>query len=643
MPVRPHLAWPVVLVCGVMAACIQPFRLAHDDSASVLAHHALPGPGPATPGSHVVRTLYYGSGTDRQRAVFRDSVAIKTRTVDGSKLAAAPNPALGRERKAYWGFGFDKMPVNGRVWYPEGEGPFPLVLIVHGNHNMKDFSDPGYGYLGRLLASKGYILASVDMNFLNGNIRGENDARGWMLLKHLEAWRGFADSAGSPLQGKVDFGRIALMGHSRGGEAVAVAGMFNRLTHYPDDATVTFKFGFHIRSLVAIAPVDGQYTPVGQSTPLENLNYLVVHGSHDGDVSSFSGLRQFERVRFTDSGQWFKSAVYMYRANHGQWNTVWGNKDNGPRSARNLDLRGLVAPEEQRRFLETYVTAFLDATLRDQRQYLPLFQDHRTGGDWLPRTMYVTRFQDAGFHALADYEDVDVTTGAVPGVAIRGDSLALWKEGRLPLRSRNSDMGHGGVWVGWNNRMAGDDTTRMGQPAAYAIEISDSLRRVWDIGSRSALVLSLAPTDQKPGPRKAPADSTAKTDSTQARKPAPKPPPKPAAKDTVPIDLSIEAVDVRGTSARVALSRYGPVRRPLEMTVYRRKGRDKAVFPTLYELVLQTYVIPLADLQAANAAFDPASVREVRLLFDRTIAGTVVMTDVGLSNLDPAFLSRSAR
>ena len=47
------------------------------------------------------------------------------------------------------------------------EGLFPLVLIVHGNHLMNDYSDPGYEYLGKLLASKGYIFVSVDENFLN--------------------------------------------------------------------------------------------------------------------------------------------------------------------------------------------------------------------------------------------------------------------------------------------------------------------------------------------------------------------------------------------------------------------------------------------------------------------------------------------
>src|SRR5690606_30096297 len=126
---------------------------------------------------------------------------------------------------------------------------------------MKDFSDPGYDYLGNLLASRGFILASIDENFLNGAIRNENDARGWMLLKHLELWRELNDSAGGPFYRKVDMDRIALIGHSRGGEAVGHAAAFNRLAHYPDDATVTFDFGFGIRSLIAIAPVDGQYKP----------------------------------------------------------------------------------------------------------------------------------------------------------------------------------------------------------------------------------------------------------------------------------------------------------------------------------------------------------------------------------------------
>jgi hypothetical protein len=133
------------------AACVQPTRLSRDDSGIVLARQALNAPNPGVAGQYRVRQLYYGSGTDIRRPQFKDSITIKTPTVDGSKLASTED----KSRKKYWGFGFDKMPLNARVWYPDGEGPFPLVLIVHGNHNMKEYSDPGYGYLGELLASRG--------------------------------------------------------------------------------------------------------------------------------------------------------------------------------------------------------------------------------------------------------------------------------------------------------------------------------------------------------------------------------------------------------------------------------------------------------------------------------------------------------
>jgi dienelactone hydrolase len=628
-----------------VTACIQPLRLARDDSPTVLAHQRITAPNPAERGSFPVRTMYYGSGRDRQRPVFRDSVTLRTASVDGSKLASAPTPALGKERKKFFGFGFDSLPVNGRVWYPEGPGPFPLALIVHGNHNMKEFSDPGYGYLGELLASRGYIMVSVDENFLNGNIRGENDARGWMLLQHLKAWKRFNDSVGGPFYRKVDLDNIALMGHSRGGEAVAVAGAFNRLRHYPDDANIPFDFNFGIKALVAIAPIDGQYEPANRPTPLENVNYLVIHGSHDGDVSAFSGLRQYSRIRFTDGRPWFKSAVWMYRANHGQWNTVWGNKDNGPASARFLDLRGLVPEEAQRQMARVYISAFLDATLKGRKEYLPIFQDHRVIGGWLPRTMYLTRFQEQGYRALAGYaEDVDVTTGSAPGVVIAAESLATWKEGVMPLRWQNANTGHYAVWLGWNNRIAGTDTMKTGKPASYALTIGDSLRTAWRVGTGSALVFSLAATSATPGPRAAAKDTTKKAapgDSSGAAKPkpAPKPPPrKPTAADSLPLELSIEAIDAAGATARVPLSRYGVVRRPIEVTVLRRKGRDKTSFASQAELVPQTYVVPFADFRAATPGFDPARVRTLRWVFDGTRAGTVVLTDIGLSNIDPAFL-----
>jgi dienelactone hydrolase len=640
MPPRTRIAASTLasLLLLAPAACVvAPLKLSTDDSAVVLARQAIQAPDPGQRGTLAVKSLYYGSGTDKRRPEYRDSVTIRTATVDGSKLAGPPNPAQGKIRRDYWGFDFTKLPVNGRVWYPDAPGPFPLVLIVHGNHNMKEFSDPGYRYLGELFASRGYILASVDENFLNGFMNNENDARGWMLLKHLQAWRRFNDSTGSPLQGKVDMTRIVLMGHSRGGEAVAVAGAFNRLQYYPDDATVTFDFNFDIRGLVAIAPVDGQYRPTERPTPVRDYSYLVIHGSHDGDVSAFNGLAQYERVRFSEGTPHFKSAVYVYRANHGQWNTSWGELDGGPRSARVLDIRGLMSKADQRRFAEVYIGAFLEVTLRGRREYLPLFRDHRTAGAWLPRTMYVTRYDDATYRTLAAFDDdVDVTSGAVAGVSLAGDSLATWKEAPVPFRWRGANQGHNAVSLGWNRRIAGNDTTARGAPASYTLTLSDSLRSAWRVDEASALAFALAPTEARPGPRAAPRDTTARKDSAAARPsrpPARRPSPGPAKPDSTPVDLTIEAVDADGKVARVALSAYGVPRRPLEVGVYRRSGRDKLRFATTHEIVLQGYVIPLADFARAAPGFDPRRLAKVRWLFDRTDAGTVWLDNIALARL----------
>ena len=632
----PAVAGLLAATAVAVAGCYGPLRLTPSDHATVLSEQRLEAAHPATPGPYEVRRLYYGSGTDRRRPEYRDSVSIVTETVDASKLVSLGQSA--KERNGYWGFTPKEFPINGRAWYPEGEGPFPLVLIVHGNHDMKDFSDPGYGYLGELLASRGYVFASVDMNFINGGIRNENDGRGWFLLKHIDAFKQFAADEATPFHGKIDFDRIALIGHSRGGEAVGHAAAFNRLSRYPDDASLEFDFNHGIRAIIAIAPVDGQYLPTGRFVPVENVNYMVFHGSHDGDVTSFHGLRLYNRLEFTDGGDYFKTAIYMYRANHGQWNTVWGNKDNGPRSARRLDLRGLIDGEAQREFGEIYISAFLETTLRDSPDYMPMFRDHRVIGGWLPETMYITQFESSSFRSLASFEeDIDLTTGTAPGVTLEGDSLGTWRENLLDLRSRNrpttsSSQDNNALWLGWNNRVAGDEDA-VGAPASYAIALPDGMGSEWGLSAASHLDLQLGAVAGRPGPRRPEGDDADAGAPSGAEDAAGDSRDEARDEDEDPVDLSVVVTDASSESASVRLSDYGPIRRPLETVVRRRN--DAESFDNQWELVLQSFSIPLADLVEANPSFDPARPREIRLVFDRTAAGTVVVDDIGFSERRP--------
>ena len=99
------------------------------------------------------------------------------------------------------------------------------------------------------------------------------------------------------------------------------------------------------------------------------------------------------------------------------------------------------------------------------------------------------------------------------------------------------------------------------------------------------------------------------------------------------MDFTIELVDSHGVSARQSVRRYGVPRRPLDIQILRHASQEKTRFPTQYEVVLQTYVVPLADFTGAtngSEGFDPSKLRAIRFIFDRLDAGTIVVDDVGV-------------
>ncbi len=330
--------------------------------------------------------------------------------------------------------------------------------MVHGNDWMEDPSDAGYAYLGQLLASQGFIFVSVDENFLNNSIAGlgrwgaENNARAWVLLENLAQWRAWNQDPASPLFGKVDMRRLALMGHSRGGEAAATANAFNQLDRYPDDATQPFDFHFNLRGIVAVAPADGQYKPRGQPTPMHDTNYFVIEGSMDGDVSTFMGSSQYERATFTPGDPAFKASLYVKDADHTQFNTVWGRDDMGYAPFEFLlDERPLLSGDAQRRIAQVYIAAFLQTALNGKDGYRALFKDPRAGARWLPGGYLVGNYADGRTQWLTDFDhSLDPAVGASPEWRIEGRGLTLWKEELGQLKGASLDKVV--TVLAWNNR-----------------------------------------------------------------------------------------------------------------------------------------------------------------------------------------------
>jgi dienelactone hydrolase len=597
----------------------------------VLQVKTLDMPNPSLPGSYEIEYMTYGSGTDKKRPEFGEKVDIKTEPVDASDFVRGSKGFMMKLRHWFWGFDFEKFPRNGRVWYPSGKGPFPLILCVHGNHNMADYSDPGYAYLGEHLASRGFIFVSVDENFFNGHLFGplktENDGRGWMLLQHLKLWREWSQNEENLFHSLVDMNRIGLIGHSRGGEAAAIAGSFNRLSHYPDDATVEFDFNFNIQAIIAIAPSDGQYKPAGRPTPLENVNYLTVQGAHDADVSSFSGVRQYNRVEFTDEKYWFKSYLYSYRSNHGQFNTVWGNNDWGMPGGLMLNRKALLEGKKQRTIALVYFTAFMEANLMDKKGYIPLFRDYRCVREWLPGDIYINRFEDSHFNSIAHFdEDADVTTASLKGSRISSQDLEVWREENLGFRKRgNKD--NNVVFVGWRNQE---------KEPIYSIELTKDNLTELNVKKDSFLIFSLAPADEEPpepeeekeGENKV-KEKLEKKDKKEDQKKKNKSDEKEKKEMEEPLDISIELEDHQGHKAKILLSEFRLIP-PVLKSRFTKMKKEKNIYGDAYEPTLQVFELPLSIFSEKYSEFDPVLLKKINFVFDKSQEGVIILDRIGI-------------
>lgn len=303
-------------------------------------------------GNYNFTKITYGSEYNPRRPIYsKENLQIITPTVDISEFTD-------QVFKNYWGYDAKNAPLNGIIWYPEGKGPFPVVICVHGNASPYADSEKGYEYLGELFASKGMVFVSVDNTFLNGATNGENDARAYILLKTIEQVLNWNN--GVYLRNRIDSDNIALIGHSRGGEAVVNAAIFNHLKSYPDNANFKFDFNYNIKAIVSIAPVEGQYRPAERKITADYLNHLVIQGAQDGDVFMNQGIRYFNRANPEKDN--IIANVLVQGANHAQFNSVWTEKQDPFPSLR----KNLLTPEKQQEIAKVLIYSFIDMSFGNE-------------------------------------------------------------------------------------------------------------------------------------------------------------------------------------------------------------------------------------------------------------------------------------
>lgn len=555
---------------------------------------------PSTPGSYQIHSFNYGSGYDIWQPEFGNHVDLKSESVDASPYITK----WSKFRTLYWGYDQTSLPLNGRVWMPEGSGSFPLVLIVHGNHNMEDFSDDGYAYLGQLLASRGFITVSIDENFLNfsgwtGIPDNDMKTRAWILLKHLQQIDTFSQLADNPFYNKVDFSQIALIGHSRGGQAVAMAADYKRW--FSQDSTLDSIESYQIQSVAAIAPTDKKID--GIYTRLTDTNYLTLQGARDGDVSTFDGERQYARTTFTSRSSDFKSTLYIADANHSQFNSGWGGHDISYPKGILLSRKGMLSPVEQREIAKVYISAFLEYTLHQKEQYLPLFQDYRTGIEWLPDTAYFNRYESGQFVSWARFDE-DSNRMSIPKQGTATGKEVVWTEEEVKNRSQ-SGKGTRGALLERN----GEETTA----STYSISWENTAPSIPLAGmDESDRFLSFSLSD-----RSYELQSKLEEESESSL-----------------LELHIEIEGVDGVKSQVPLSQFMNISPLPEIRFTHLRWLDLHLSNGKYkqptEAVFQTYMIPLSAFTEANPLLDLSGGIK-RLSFEITGgSGLIMLDDIGL-------------
>ncbi|MET8150506.1 hypothetical protein ACIBSW_03500 [Actinoplanes sp. NPDC049668] len=227
-------------------------------------------------------------------------------------------------------------------------GRRPLALFLHGRHSTcYRGGDPdavtdswpcerghrpipsyrGYLQAQRLLASQGYVTASVSANGVNAQDGDVDDggaqARSALVRLHLARWADWAGAgrAGAPAivraAPRAAMSKVFLMGHSRGGEGVSRAAMD---TLNPPPAG---RDGYHgrvrwrIRGLLLIGP-----TAFGHN-PVPDVPSATILPGCDQDVADLQGQAYVDGTRGVGVGRALHSSLYVIGANHNFFNTEW--------------------------------------------------------------------------------------------------------------------------------------------------------------------------------------------------------------------------------------------------------------------------------------------------------------------------------
>jgi predicted dienelactone hydrolase len=295
------------------------------------------------------------------------------------KLEAGPYSVGVRDELLLHDKNRDKdLPV--KIYYPEAEGPFPVIIFSHGAGGSKD----GYENFGRHWASHGYVSihpTHADSVALRRE-RGEKittlrdvvgnaltDSDGWQNrpkdISFIIDSFGEIERKASRLEGKLDAKRIGVGGHSYGAFTSQVIG--GATIDIPKLGKNVSLRDDRVKAVILMSP-QGKYQMGLGGASWEGMKLPMMSMTGSLDRGAKGQTPEWRMEPYNNSPPGDKYHVYMEGANH------FSFSGRIPRRALLLGDRVDRAKEDRiYDYVKIATTAFWDAYLKgepDARKYL---------------------------------------------------------------------------------------------------------------------------------------------------------------------------------------------------------------------------------------------------------------------------------
>ena len=277
---------------------------------------------------------------------------------------------------------------------------YPAIIIVHGNGHSYE----AYDYLLDHWAKNGFIAASISLA-----VDQTASDRAMVLLQHIDILK---TKFSTHMEDN-----IGIMGHSRGGEAVAAAPRINY--GLPGH-------GHNINAVISLAPTN-KYVDEHIVPPYETP-YFVLYGASDADENGTEGLPPLRGCGFAlyDKAQGAKKAMlFVYGATHDRFLTDPSDPDLDFKLLDPDDRKNVLSAGAHQAVAKAYMTAFFRQQLRGETEFEGMFR-----GAWAPPSVLMDgpkkielfcqyRDEPASRKTIDDFEGAHTTTswqvGAIGG------------------------------------------------------------------------------------------------------------------------------------------------------------------------------------------------------------------------------------